>query len=471
MPIATRPAAVAGMFYPADPAELGRIVGAQLAEARSEIGPAEPVAVCPKMLLVPHAGFVYSGPVAARAYALLARWRTQIRRVVLLGPAHRVAVQGLAAPQASSFETPLGRVAVDATAMASLADLPQVTISAAAHAQEHSLEVQLPFLQTVLEPGFTLVPLVVGRASEDEVAQVLERLWGGDETLILISSDLSHYQAYAQAQALDRATIDQVLRLDGRLSHEQACGASPLRGALRLARQRGLGARLLDLRNSGDTAGDRARVVGYAAVAFEAAGGAARRTPGHAPTDRALGAALLSRAYNAMAQVLGQALVKEPPHAALEAPGATFVTLKQDGQLRGCIGSLQASRPLHTDVCQNALAAAFRDPRFAPLTAAEWRGLSIEVSLLEPAQALPAFATEAEALAQFEPQVDGVIFEWQGHRATFLPQVWEQLPQPRAFMAALKRKAGLAPDFWAPDVKLWRYRVRKFQAAPIGTEP
>jgi AmmeMemoRadiSam system protein B len=250
------------MFYPEDPRELD-------AQVRRYLGAAVPgvAARAPKLLLVPHAGYVYSGPVAAQAYATLTPWRNRVRRVVLLGPTHRVAVRGLAAPTVVAFETPLGGVPIDRDALRGLAELPQVVASDAAHAQEHSLEVQLPFLQTVLD-DFALVPLAVGRATAAEVAQVLERLWGGDETLIVISSDLSHYLPYDQAKAVDRTTVERILQLDPALDHQQACGATPLAGALLAAAAHGLVPRLLDLRNSGDTAGDRERVVGYAAFAF-----------------------------------------------------------------------------------------------------------------------------------------------------------------------------------------------------------
>ncbi len=191
-----------------------------------------------------------------------------ISRVVLLGPAHRVVLDGLAAPHAEAFETPLGRVAVDAAALTALDDLPQVTRSERVHEREHSLEVQLPFLQTLLGSSFTLVPLVVGDAGAEAVAQVLERLWGGDETLIVVSSDLSHYLPYEQAQAADHATAQRILALDGALTPHEACGAAAINGALLAARRHGLAPRILDLRNSGDTAGDRDRVVGYAAIAF-----------------------------------------------------------------------------------------------------------------------------------------------------------------------------------------------------------
>lgn len=258
-----RPAAVAGLFYPGVPSALAGDVDASLSCV-----PATAVAV-PKAIVVPHAGYVYSGGVAAAAYARLARGRGTIRRVVLLGPAHRVAIRGLALPAARAFSTPLGVVEVDAMAARLVGDLPQVSTSASAHAEEHSLEVQLPFLQRVLGE-FTLVPLVVGDASAADVAEVLDRLWGGPETLIVISTDLSHYHAYADAQRIDHGTAEQVLALAPTLDHEQACGATPLNGFLLCARRRGLDPELVDLRNSGDTAGDRSRVVGYAAFAFTA---------------------------------------------------------------------------------------------------------------------------------------------------------------------------------------------------------
>jgi AmmeMemoRadiSam system protein B len=262
MPV-VRPAAVAGMFYAAEPA----VLHAQIAECLAAAS-ADDSARAPKLLIVPHAGYVYSGVVAGHAYALLERWREQIERVVLLGPAHRVPVRGLAAPSVDAFETPLGRIPLDAAALAMLDELPQVVRDDRPHDGEHSLEVQLPFLQTVLGK-FTLVPLVVGDASPAEVEQVIERLWGGDETLIVISSDLSHYLSYAQAQAIDGATARRILALDASIDHEEACGATPINGALQAARRHGLVPHLLDLRNSGDTAGDRRRVVGYGAIAFD----------------------------------------------------------------------------------------------------------------------------------------------------------------------------------------------------------
>jgi len=261
MTLSIRPTAVAGMFYPEAAIVLAREVDRLLASVTRS-----PLAR-PKAIIVPHAGYVYSGPVAASIYAPIAALRGTIARVVLLGPTHRVAVAGLALPASRAFATPLGMVQLDQQAIAALAGLPQVIVSDAAHAQEHSLEVQLPFLQRVLG-DFSLLPLAVGEASPHAVAQVLERLWGGDETLIVVSSDLSHYLPYAAARLLDTQTAQRIVDLDPAINHRQACGATPVNGLLLAARQYGLRVELLDLRNSGDTVGDKARVVGYGAFAF-----------------------------------------------------------------------------------------------------------------------------------------------------------------------------------------------------------
>jgi hypothetical protein len=262
---AVRPAAVAGRFYPGDAATLTADVDAMLAAAPVTAGGR------PKALIVPHAGYVYSGPIAASAYGPLRSLRPRPTRVVLVGPAHHVALHGLALPDAAAVATPLGVVRIDAELAGRAAALPQVRVSAEAHAREHSLEVQLPFLQRALGE-FTVVPLVVGHASAAEVAGVLEALWGDDDTLIVISTDLSHYLPYADARALDAATAAQIVALDPQIAAEQACGACAVRGFLPVAQRRRLVPRLLDLRSSGDTAGDRRRVVGYAALAFAAEG-------------------------------------------------------------------------------------------------------------------------------------------------------------------------------------------------------
>ena len=443
-----RNAAVAGLFYPGDT----RRLAAEVDELLASGGEPAPRLGFPKALIVPHAGYIYSGPVAARAYDQLAAARGTVRRVVLLGPVHRVPVRGLAVPEAHAFATPLGAIPVDREALAAVRDLPQVVQSDAAHALEHSLEVQLPFLQKQLG-DFSLVPFAVGTASVPEVGEVIERLWGGRETLIVLSTDLSHYHAYDDARRIDGATLARIAQLASDLDHDEACGATPLNGLLAVAQRRRLAIRLLAACNSADTAGGRARVGGYSTFALE--------EPGAAVSLEEAGPVLLAAARSAIeARFSGAAQAADAPW--LAQPGATFVTLTREGALRGCIGSLQASRPLGLDVAENAHGAAFRDPRFAPVSAEEWRRCRVEVSLLATPKVLP-FADEADLLAQVVPGEDGLILEAEGRRATFLPQVWEGLPDKRQFLRELARKAGLPPEVRLRSCRISRYRVAKWK--------
>jgi len=448
-----RPAAVAGAFYPADPDALRGEVDGLLDSVESfEVRFAHP-----KVLVVPHAGYIYSGQTAAHAYHELAGARGVVKRVVLLGPVHRVAVRGLALPGADSFATPLGVIPVDADAVRVLAALPQVVTSAPAHALEHSLEVQLPFLQRVLG-SFSLVPLAVGDATPEQVAQVLEALWGGPETLIVISTDLSHYHPYEEAQRIDGDTLGKISRLEDGLTHDQACGATPLNGLLALARRKGLSIRRLAACNSGDTAGGRDRVVGYSAFALEEGGSVTREVAGRT---------LVGLAHAAISARLDK---RDPPRPAggawLAQPGCTFVTLTQAGRLRGCIGSLAPRLSLGADVVSNAQSAAFSDPRFKPMTASDWAATQTEVSLLSAAKPIQ-FADEEDLLGQIVPGEDGLILEVPGHRGTFLPQVWESLPDKRQFLAQLKLKAGLPADFRTGRCRVLRYRVIKWKQSDL----
>jgi MEMO1 family protein len=262
-PAKIRLPAVAGRFYPADPTELRNLINTLLAQVPPATGTG------PKALLAPHAGYVYSGPIPASAYAQLIPARDLIRRIVLLGPSHYVLFDGLATTSTEAFATPLGVIPLDLEAIRQVRSLPQVRELDEAHAHEHSLEVQLPFLQTVLD-SFTLVPLAVGDAAPEDIAEVLEALWDGPETRFVISSDLSHYQDLQTARRLDGATAKAIEALKpNAISEERACGRIPIRGLLQVARQHHLRARTVDLRTSGDTAGPRDQVVGYGAFAFE----------------------------------------------------------------------------------------------------------------------------------------------------------------------------------------------------------
>lgn len=260
-----RKAAVSGSFYPDDPTQLRQAVNTFLASISTKQNPATSP---PKALIVPHAGYMYSGSTAARAFATIQPAHRHIKRVVLLGPSHRVGFQGIAFCSSDYFNTPLGTVPVDHSAFATISTIPGVVLLDQAHAEEHSLEVQLPFLQSILD-DFSVVPLVVGDIDAAQVAKVIEKLWGSNETLIIVSSDLSHFLTYDEANALDQQTCCAVEQLNPEaIGYEQACGRTPMKGLLELARDKALKVDTIELCNSGDTAGDRNRVVGYGAWAF-----------------------------------------------------------------------------------------------------------------------------------------------------------------------------------------------------------
>jgi len=259
--VSIRQPAVAGSFYPADPEELRNALAGLLIAY-------QPAQQAPKAIIAPHAGYVYSGPTAAAIYACLKPARQSIERVILLGPSHRVSFKGLAASSADYFASPLGNVAVDKPALSLITDLPFVAILDEAHKHEHSLEVQIPFLQEILD-RFSLVPIVTGDASAEQVAQVLDKLWGGPETIIVVSSDLSHFHDYDTARLMDGKTSRAIESLKWEdIGYYCACGRIPINGLLYTARSRKLTATTVDLRNSGDTAGSKDRVVGYGAYAF-----------------------------------------------------------------------------------------------------------------------------------------------------------------------------------------------------------
>ncbi|NTU57662.1 MAG: AmmeMemoRadiSam system protein B [Chlorobiaceae bacterium] len=454
-----RQAAVAGTFYEASKESLVRDVRDLLSQVKE---PAEGTP-CPKALIVPHAGYLYSGSTAAAAYITLRRHAAVITRVVLLGPVHRVPVNGLALPDAQAFATPLGVIEIDQDAVRSLAGLPQVVVSGAAHQAEHSLEVQLPFLQNVLG-SFKLVPLAVGNASNGQVAEVLNRLWGGPETVIVISSDLSHFHKYDQARQIDQETVQRILHGVPLYTYDQACGATPINGMILAAKQHGLIPSLVGFCNSGDKVANRDSVVGYASFTYTDPS-----TAKDVPLDDAVerGKIMLSIARASISTALGNPCTADESAGWLQERGAVFVTLHKNGKLRGCIGSFTPYRRLLEDIKANARAAAQLDRRFQPVTLAELPELQIEVSQLFQHKPL-TFSSEADAIGQLQGGVDGLIFEFNQHRSTFLPQVWEQLPDPRQFMAQLKIKAGLPQDFWSESIRLLRYRVHKWAEKPAS---
>ena len=448
-----REPAVAGTFYPNDPAVLTSMIDSYLAGDNE-------VTECPKAIIAPHAGYVYSGPIAGRVYRDIAAGRGQVSRVVLMGPSHRVAFRGMALPTASAFRTPIGDIPLDQPLMASLLDLASVQAIDQAHAQEHSLEVHLPFLQQVLG-DFSLVPIVVGDTAPEEVAELLENVWGGDETLIVVSSDLSHYQSYESAMATDGRTRAKIEQLSPSLKGEEACGCRPVNGLLKFLKDHGLTIETVDVRNSGDTAGDRSRVVGYGAWRVMQG----KRNTTASEWNLAERQMLLQLAREAIRSPLeGEKqfniqLERFPDH--LKDKRASFVTINLDGNLRGCIGSLEAHRPLVLDVAHNAQAAAFKDPRFSQLTHGEYQRIDLHISVLSAPLAL-SVSSRDELIAELQPGTHGLIIEENGRRATYLPSVWSQLKDPETFVSELRRKAGLDPLGWDAATKVYTYVTEEF---------
>jgi AmmeMemoRadiSam system protein B/AmmeMemoRadiSam system protein A len=451
-PEKVREPAVAGLFYPRDPAELTRTIDGFLSAAKSQ-----PVGEL-KALICPHAGYPFSGPVAAYAYRLLSK--RHYDTVVVMGPSHYAYLRACAVPDADLYRTPLGDVEI-ADATRRLAGLSPFALDPScsvdrpawwreashppssrdtAETFEHSVEVEVPFLQRTLG-SFKLVPVICGSIDPAQASKALMSILD-DRTLIVASSDLSHYYPYEKARSLDRSCIDAICRLDIRaMEGEEACGRIPILVLMHVARERGWRVRLLDCRNSGDTSGDKARVVGYAAIAF------------YAPMGQRLGPdgrqSLLRIARESLRGIASTGRIPEPPPAGqgLAEPGACFVTLTRRGELRGCIGNLAAQGPLYRTVAENARSAALDDTRFRPVSPREVDDLRIEISVLSVAQRL-WFSSPTDLLQKLEPGTDGVVLRIGDRTATYLPQVWAQLPDKEAFLDSLAEKAGCGPSDW-----------------------
>ena len=465
---ASRPPAVAGSFYPADPAELSRAVDAALAAAPETKELDGPVVA----VLVPHAGYAYSAAVAARAYRAVA---DAYDVVAVLGSAHHVAVGG-AALDTRPYASPLGAVPLDEAAAEALLKDPLFQDLPEAHDREHSVETQIPFLQRRLKPGFHLLPLVMNTTDFDvarRVGTALARALAGRRALIVLSSDLSHYPQAETAEKVDRSTLRALQSLDpeafwrtqkAMMARGESglvcayCGQSAVLAGLTAARALGADrARLLEYTHSGRVpGGDPGRVVGYAAMAFTRAGGG---VPESAPLPNESRRALLERARRAVAEALDgrrpPAALSEDPD--LNQPAAVFVTLTASGALRGCIGGTEPRLPLADAVADAALSAAFADRRFPPVTREELPALRFEISILGALRraAGPGGVREGR---------DGVVLSRDGRGGLFLPSVWEQLPRKDDFLSELcAQKAGLPRDCWKdPATELRVFAVESF---------
>jgi AmmeMemoRadiSam system protein B/AmmeMemoRadiSam system protein A len=445
-----RSPAVAGMFYPSQPDALARAVSAAVAASPSDQVPA-------KAIVAPHAGYVYSGEIAGSSYRSVAQLGDTITRVVLIGPSHRMTFHGIAAPSATGFATPLGIVPIDVAALKRTLALPEVRVFDAPFDGEHALEVELPFIQTLF-PRAGVVPFLTGNASQAAVERLLEELWGGPETLIVVSSDLSHFLGYDAACRRDLSTSQAIETIEPKkIDDTAACGHRALIGLMALAAKFDLRATTRDLRNSGDTKGPRDRVVGYGAYTFEYAE--------HSKLSGTQRDKLLESARMTLRQIGKRSGAPDVALSDLALPlramRNTFVTLELDGKLRGCIGSLAPNKPLISDVVNNAHKAATADPRMTPMTAQERENATVTISVLSHMRPVP-FTSEGGLLAGLRPEVDGLAICHGERRALFLPKVWESQPRPQDFLASLKRKAGLPAAPLAPEVKAFRFTAETF---------
>lgn len=440
-----RPMSCAGVFYPAEPGAYAGAIGTLSARVRG-------LAERPyKAMILPHAGLAYCGPIAITGYRSISHALT-VKRVVLLSPAHRLAFTGMAVPDAEAFDTPFGPLLVDLEGLAQARRLPSVTLLDAAFDREHGVEAHFPLIRRYL-PNASVVPVVLGAVSRQAILDFLNWMWGGPETLVIISSDLSHYLDGTAARAQDDTTAGLIERLESTgLTGQHACGFRGIGALVEQARALDLRPLRLDLRHSGDVTGKEDRVVGYAAYGFEPAE-SATLTP-------ALAQELLKVARQALRYAVARG---RAPEVALETfPEAlrthmrSFVTLEKAGQLRGCIGSYEPINPLIRDVVNNAWKAGFRDPRFKPVTSDELADLSLSISLLSTPRRM-AVDSERALIEALVPGRDGLILAGDGKRAIFLPKVWSSLPDPRVFVCQLKLKAGLAADQWPADMKAYRY--------------
>ncbi|HVT74424.1 MAG TPA: AmmeMemoRadiSam system protein B [Lacunisphaera sp.] len=474
-----REPAVAGLFYPAAPGALAEAIDHYLAAAPA----AAPGRL--KALVCPHAGYEFSGPVAASGFRLLQG--QSFDTVVVLAPSHYAYLQAASVSDADVFRTPLGDVPISPRARVLAQQRPFELepacavqtppwagqsphhlargVPATADTWEHADEVEVPFLQRTLD-RFQLLPVVVGDVDPLAAARALDRILDA-RTLIVASSDLSHYHPYADAVARDHRCIEAICALDADwLGDEEACGRIPIQILLQIARQHGWRARLLDYRNSGDTAGSRDRVVGYAAIAFYEPAPA----DGFTPAERQELLSLARRALRTAADTGGLPAVTGaglPP--VLAEPRACFVTLTLGGELRGCIGNLEPRLPLWRAVIDNARNAALRDPRFRPVQPGEVDAIAIEISVLTKPEPL-AFHSPEDLLRQLRPAEDGVVLQLPGGAgATFLPQVWEQLPDKVTFLDRLAEKAGASAGDWRrPGTAVLIYHVEAFKESDFA---
>jgi MEMO1 family protein len=456
-----------GTFYPETRSQLTSIIE-QLTGRVKQTHVQHPPHTSLKALIMPHAGYSYSGGTSAHISRVLKK--NQFKRVIVLAPDHRVGFTGGAISDVTAYETPLGLIPLSRDAAMLRCNTPLFQASPASDRLEHSVEVVLPFLQYFLKK-FQLIPIVLSQASDlaDRVSAAIDPLTD-QNTLLVASSDLSHYLPYQEAVARDRETIKMILDLDaGKLAAREnaACGRIPILVVINMARRHGWHPMLLHYSNSGDTAKDRSQVVGYAAIAFYGGSSMQNSSNSSPPLKKHQGQALVRLARQTIAESLGKKSICVDPetltHSIFQDHRGTFVTLTINKQLRGCIGNLDATKSILEGIKRNAINAAFHDPRFSALKARELDQVDIEVSILTEPKPLE-YGDNKELLSKLRPHVDGVILSKGSASATFLPQVWDQLPRTEQFLTHLCMKAGLPADDWKKSrLEISTYQVQYFE--------
>ncbi len=455
-----REAAVAGLFYPADVYQLEKTIQGHLQMVSPRLGRR------PHIMIVPHAGYMYSAEVAAKAYQQLLPFNNEIKNVIILGPAHRVPLKGIGLSTASNFRTPFGKIKTNQKITESLLQYPLFNYNDKAHRNEHALEVQLPFLQKTLK-NFTIVPMVYGDVDYSVLAKTLLPLINQNDTLLIISADLSHYLDDKNARKVDAQTA-QMIASGIAIDEHRSCGSIGINTAMFIAKQLGLRPQLLDMANSGDVSGETDKVVGYASWVFA---GAPEPEEELSPLEqevknisnfvrhnrqniikivkKSLEAAALGKEYKPTRE--------EHPNVLFD-KGAVFVTIKLENKLRGCIGSLLPTKAIALDIASNTYLAAREDKRFEPLTIDELPEISFSVSILSGYERV-RFNSEEDLLSKIVPQKDGLVLRDGDRQGVFLPSVWEQFPSSVEFLNNLKIKAGLSPSYWSDNVKIYRFRT------------
>jgi len=459
----------AGLFYQADPAALAQTID-RITRKANKTRIHIPRDKHLRAIVMPHAGYIYSAWTAAHAAQVLKADR--YTKVILLGPDHRLGFNNAAICDVDAYATPLGKINLHAD-IAKLRQYPDLfQMLSVSQDKEHSLEVILPFLQSYLDT-FKLVPVMIGRGDTLRIANVLDAIIDS-QTLLVVSSDFSHFLPYAEAVARDRETIDEIINLRPEKlvrTDNRACGKNPLIILTDIARRHAWQPLLLHYSNSGDTAGDPSRVVGYAAIAYFGDPPMKYSKTAVPQFSNAQGQALVKLARHTIMKKLRvqppetatQNLIQSLKKDCFKLHNGTFVTLTINGQLRGCIGNLTTTEDVLQGVKQNAANAAFHDPRFTPLSIDELERIAIEISILTQPQPV-AFRDGQDLIQKLRAHVDGVIIRKGPARATFLPQVWEQLPRPEDFLGHLCMKAGLPSDAWEnSELEVLTYQVQYFE--------